>query len=570
MANDIIKGAEALFRVLEEEEVEVIFGYPGGAVIPIYDVLYEKTNFRHILTRHEQGAAHAADGYARATGKVGVCMATSGPGAMNLVTGLATAYMDSIPMVAITGQVRTTAVGKDSFQEADTTGVTMPITKHNYLVKDTADLADILREAFHIAKTGRPGPVLVDIPFDVSAGEAPWRERDEEKLISRYAPPPQPDEQAIARAAKLINEADAPLLYIGGGVIASGAAEEVRHLAEKANICVVHSLMGKGGFPETHELSMGMVGMHGHAYANFAINNCTLLIGIGTRFDDRVTGDVSKFAPKAKIIHIDVDPAEIGKVVRPYVHVVGDAKEVLRRLLPLVKPREKGPWEARLFKWREEHPLTYEQYEDVIAPQYVIEKIYELTGGKAVITTEVGQNQMWAAQYYKCDRPRQFISSGGLGTMGYGFPAAIGAKVGRPDEIVIDIAGDGSIQMCIQEMATARVNNLAVKIVILNNCYLGMVRQWQELFFDRRYSQVMLCAYPDFVKLAEAYDSVGIEVRKPEEVEPALERMLEVDDRPCIVDVKIAQEENVFPFIPAGRSVEDMMLREPEQLEGEK
>lgn len=560
---EIIKGAEALFRVFHEEGVEVIFGYPGGAVIPIYDVLYEKTEFRHILTRHEQGAAHAADGYARATGKVGVCMATSGPGAMNLVTGLATANMDSIPIVAITGQVKTTAVGKDSFQEADTTGVTMPITKHNYLVKNSDDLADVLREAFHIARTGRPGPVLVDVPFDVSAGEARWTERDEDRLVERYAPPSPPDDKAIARAAELINSAERPLLYIGGGVIASGAHELVRQLSGKANICVVHSLLGKGGFPETHRLSMGMVGMHGHAYANFAINHCSLIIAIGTRFDDRVTGDVSKFAPDAQIIHIDVDPAEMGKVVRPLVPIVGDAKDVLQRLLPLVKPRPLTAWEQRLFDWRAGHPLRYEQRDDVIAPQYVIEELYRLTGGNAVITTEVGQNQMWAAQYYKCERPRQFITSGGLGTMGFGFPAAIGAKVGRPDELVIDIAGDGSIQMNIQEMATARVNNLPVKIVVLNNCYLGMVRQWQQLFFQRRYSQVLLCAYPDFVKLADAYDSVGIEVRKPEQVTEALERMLEVDDRPCIVDVKIAQEENVFPFIPAGRSIEDMILEQP-------
>jgi acetolactate synthase-1/2/3 large subunit len=454
-------------------------------------------------------------------------------------------------------------VGKDSFQEADTTGVTMPITKHNYLVKNPHELADVVREAFHIARTGRPGPVLIDIPADISGGPAPWTERDEEKLERRYPSPPQPDPVAIAKAAQLINEAERPLLYIGGGVIASGAHELVRHMAEKANICVVHSLLGKGGMPENHELSMGMVGMHGHAYANFAIHHCSLIIAVGTRFDDRVTGDVRKFAPNAKIIHIDVDPAEIGKVVTPTVHIVGDAKEVLERLVPLVNPRQRTQWEEQLADWREKHPLRYEQRDDVIAPQYVVEELYRLTSGKAIITTEVGQNQMWSAQYYRCDRPRQFISSGGLGTMGYGFPAAIGAKIGRPDELVIDIAGDGSIQMNLQEMATARVNNLAVKIVVLNNCYLGMVRQWQELFFRRRYSAVALCELPDFVKLAEAYDSVGIEVRRPEEVTPALERMLEVSDRPCIVDVKVAQEENVFPFIPAGHSVEDMIFQQP-------
>ncbi|MBC7286642.1 MAG: biosynthetic-type acetolactate synthase large subunit [Armatimonadetes bacterium] len=563
MASETIKGAEALLRVLEEEGVDTIFGYPGGAVIPIYDALYDNPRIRHILTRHEQGAAHAADGYARATGKVGVCMATSGPGAMNLVTGLATAYMDSIPIVAIAGQVRTSAVGKDSFQEADTTGVTMPITKHNYLVTDPAALPDVVREAFHIARTNRPGPVLIDVPADVSGGQTKWTERDEEKLRRRYAPPPDPDPQLIHRAAEMINSAERPLLFIGGGVIASGAHEEVRQLAETANLCVVHTLLGKGGFPETHELSMGMVGMHGHAYANYAMDRCSLLIGIGVRFDDRVTGDLSKFARHAKIIHIDIDPAEIGKVVVPHLGIAGDAKKVLRALLPLVKPRPRTAWEEQLFRWRHEHPLKYEQRDDVVAPQYVVEELYRLTGGSAIVATEVGQNQMWAAQYYKCTRPRQFLTSGGLGTMGYGFPAAIGAQIGRPGETVIDIAGDGSIQMNIQEMATARANGLPVKIVILNNCYLGMVRQWQQLFYNRRYSQVALCAYPNFVKLAEAYDCVGIEVRKPEQVTAALERMLEVNDRPCIVDVKVAPEENVLPFIPAGRSVEEMILNLP-------
>jgi len=563
MTKETTTGAEALFRVFEEEGVDVIFGYPGGSVIPIYDALYDKPQFRHILTRHEQGAAHATDGYARATGKVGVCMATSGPGAMNLVTGLATAYMDSIPMVAITGQVKRVAIGKDSFQEADTTGVTMPVTKHNYLVKNPNDLADVIREAFHIARTGRPGPVLVDMPSDVSGGEVLWTERDEAKLSRRYAPPPQPDPEAVAAAAGLINEAERPVLYIGGGVIASGAHEYVRRLAEKARVCVVHSLLGKGGFPETHELSMGMVGMHGHVYGNLAINNASLIICVGARFDDRVTGDVSKFAPGAAVIHIDADPAEIGKVVHPIVHIVADAREALERLVPLVNLKPERTWEQQLIAWRESHPLRYEQKDGIVAPQYVVEELYRLTGGGALITTEVGQNQMWAAQYYKCDRPRQFLTSGGLGTMGYGFPAAIGAKIGCPDQVVVDIAGDGSIQMNIQEMGTARVNNLPVKIVVLNNCFLGMVRQWQDLFYERRYSGVALCGFPDFARLADAYDSVGITVTRPEDVTDALERMLEVQDRPCIVDVKVAQEENVFPFIPAGRSVDEMMEGAP-------
>lgn len=562
-SRNTMRGAEALLRVFEEEGVDVLFGYPGGHVIPIYDALYDNPQIRHILTRHEQGAAHAADGYARATGRVGVCMATSGPGALNLVTGLCTAYMDSIPVVAITGQVRTTSIGKDSFQEADTTGVTMPITKHNVLVKDPDDLVDVVREAFHIARTGRPGPVLIDLPSDISGGSVPWTERDEEKLLRRYSGPGQPDAEAISRAADLINAAERPILYIGGGVIASGAHDLVRYLAEKANICVVHSLLGKGGFPETHELSMGMVGMHGHAYANLAINNSSLIICIGARFDDRVTGDVSKFAPDAQVIHIDVDPAEIGKVVIPTIGIDGDAGEVLERLVPQVNPRVRTGWECQLVAWRQSHALRYEQHSDVVAPQYVVEELYRLTGGAALITTEVGQNQMWAAQYYKCDRPRQFLSSGGLGTMGYGFPAAIGAQIARPGELVVDIAGDGSIQMNIQEMGTARSNNLPVKVVILNNCYLGMVRQWQELFWQRRYSGVTLCSVPNFAKLAEAYDSVGIEVHKPEEVTGALERMLEVEDRPCLVDVKVAREENVFPFIPSGLSIDDMMTEHP-------
>ena len=565
MAQQKLTGAEVLLEILAEEGVEVIFGIPGGVLIPLYDKLYSKIQsgeLRHILTRHEQGAAHAADGYARATGRVGVCMATSGPGAMNLVTGLCTAYMDSVPVVAITGQVKTHAIGTDAFQEADTTGVTMPITKHNYLVKDPNELADVVREAFHIARSGRPGPVLVDLPVDVSAGEAAWTERQMENLRG-YRPPSEGDPELIAQAGEMISTARQPILYIGGGVIASGAANLVKELAEKANIGVVHTLMGKGGFPESHPLSLGMPGMHGVVAACYGLQYSDLIIAIGARFDDRVTGDVSKFAPEAKVIHIDIDPAEHNKVRRPDVAIEGDARSVLEDLVPLVKERPAGKWEGQLAEWQAQHPLRYEHPEESIAPQYVVEQIWEATGGEAIITTEVGQNQMWAAQYYKVDQPRHFISSGGLGTMGYGFPAAIGAQVGCPDAVVWDIAGDGSIQMCIQELATAVINKLPVKVAILNNSYLGMVRQWQELFFDRRYSGTDLTGNPDFARLAEAYGGVGIRVVETEQVRPAIEEAMAIDDRPTFIDFAVAKEENVFPMIPAGKSAEDIMLTQP-------
>ena len=565
MATEKLTGADVLLKIFEEEGAEVIFGIPGGVMIPVYDKLYHKIQsgeIRHILTRHEQGAAHAADGYARATGRVGVCMATSGPGAMNLVTGLCTAYMDSIPVVAITGQVKTSAIGTDAFQEADTTGVTMAITKHNYLVKDANDVADTVREAFHIARTGRPGPVLVDLPVDISIGEARWTERQMENLRG-YRPPSKGDPELIGRAAEMISTAQRPILYIGGGVIASGASDLIKQLAEKANIYVVHTLMGKGGIPESHPLSLGMPGMHGVVAASNALQYSDLIICIGARFDDRITGDLSKFAPEARVIHIDIDPAEHNKVRRPDVAIVGNARTVLADLVPQVRPREKGQWEAQLEEWRAQHPLQYEHPDEGIAPQYVVEQIFEVTGGEAIITTEVGQNQMWAAQYYKVDEPRHFISSGGLGTMGYGFPAAIGAQIGCPDAVVWDIAGDGSIQMCIQELATATINKLPVKVAILNNSYLGMVRQWQELFFDRRYSGTDLTGNPDFARVAEAYGGVGIKVTETEQVRPAIEQAMEIDDRPTFIDFAVAKEENVFPMIPAGQSAEDVILTQP-------
>jgi len=566
MAGATFTGADGLLKVFEDEGVDVMFGFPGGSVIPIYDKLYHhmaEGKIRHILPRHEQGAVHAADGYARSTGKVGVCMATSGPGAMNLVTGLATAYMDSVPLVAITGQVKTHAIGKDAFQEADTVGVTMPITKHNYLLKNPCDLPDVVREAFYIARSGRPGPVLIDVPFDVSAGECTWKDATPE-AIAGYNPPGKGDPELVRQAAEKINGSLRPILYVGGGVISSGASDLVRQLAARANIYVVYTLLAKGAIPETDELAMGMPGMHGMAYASHALQHAGLIVAIGARFDDRVTGDPAKFAPEAEVIHIDIDRAEINKVRRAQIGITGDAKLVLGQLLPQIQPRPRGEWEQHLEQWRADHPLTYDADPNTgIAPQYIVQQICEVSSGRAIVATEVGQHQMWAAQYYRCTFPRQFLSSGGLGTMGYGFPAAIGAQVGNPDRAVFDIAGDGSIQMCIQELATASVNKLPVKVAILNNGYLGMVRQWQDLFYARRYSGVTLTGNPDFVKLADAYGGVGFLVTEKDQVRPTLERAMEIDDRPVLMDFRTAPEENVFPMIPAGRTFEDMMETAP-------
>ncbi|MCL6518327.1 MAG: biosynthetic-type acetolactate synthase large subunit [Armatimonadetes bacterium] len=555
-----ITGAQALLESLRREGVEVIFGFPGGVMLPIYDCLYDCKDIRHILVRHEQGAAHAADGYARATGKVGVCCATSGPGATNLVTGIATAYMDSIPIVAITGQVRTTALGKDSFQEADITGITMPITKHNFLVKNSKDVPEIVAEAFHIARTGRPGPVLIDMPMDVSLGVIDYKPVTNVDIPS-YKPNTVGHPLQIKKAAKLIASAERPVIYAGGGVISSGASPELLELSERTSILVTTTLLGKGAFPETHPNSLGMLGMHGTAYANYAVAHCDLLIAIGARFDDRVTGKLDAFAQKAKVIHIDIDPAEIGKTVHVDVPIVGDCKLVLQDLLKYVEPRKPTSWNEQVMKWKAEYPLHYS--ENGLLPQYVIEKIWEVTNGEAVVATGVGQHQMWAAQFYKCKYPRQFLSSGGLGTMGFGFPAGIGAKVGRPNDIVFVIDGDGSFQMTLQELIVAVENKIAVKVAILNNQYLGMVRQWQELFWNRRYAGVDIAAQPDFVKLAEAYGAVGMRIEKKEQVVDALKKSLEYDNVPVIMDFHIEREENVFPMIPAGQSIEEMMVRRP-------
>ena len=548
-------GAEILLECLKREGVEVMFGYPGGSVLPIFDKLYDAP-IKFILTRHEQGAAHAADGYARSTGKVGVCLATSGPGATNLTTGIANAYMDSIPMVAITGQVKTYLIGNDAFQEADVTGVTRPITKHNYLVKDVKDLARIIREAFHIASTGRPGPVLIDIPVDVQQKDTEfvWPKEIE---IRGYKPTYFGHPGQIKKAVKLICDSHKPLIYSGGGIITSGADQELKTLAEKIQAPVTMTLMGLGGFPGTHELSLGMLGMHGTAYANHAIMEADLIIALGARFDDRVTGRLDAFAPHAKIIHIDIDPTSISKNVRVDIPIVGDAKHILGQILEEIKNApDTSDWLKTVNNWKKKYPLTYKD-EGKIKPQYVIEQIYEATKGEAIITTEVGQNQMWSCQWYKYSQPRTFISSGGLGTMGFGFPAAMGAKMGCPKKIVVDIAGDGSIQMNIQELATCVCNKINVKVAILNNGYLGMVRQWQELFYKKRYSYTGLYN-PDFVKLAESYGASGIRVTKKEEVRPAIEKALSIENT-VFIDFHIEPEENVYPMVPAGEAINRMI-----------
>lgn len=549
-------GAQILMECLEREGVQVMFGYPGGAVLPIFDKLYD-SKIRFILTRHEQGAAHAADGYARATGRTGVCIATSGPGATNLTTGIANAYMDSIPMVAITGQVKTFLIGNDAFQEADVTGVTRSISKHNYLVKDVLDLARIIREAFHIASTGRPGPVVIDIPVDVQQAECDfvW---PEEVSIRGYKPTLFGHPGQIKKCARLIAESKRPIIFAGGGVITSGAHQEARDLAESIQAPVTMTMMGLGGFPGTHELSLGMLGMHGTAYANHAIMESDLIIALGARFDDRVTGRISAFAPHAKIIHIDIDPTSIGKNIKADIPIVGDAKNVLGQLLEALKKKpDTKKWLEQIHEWKARHPLRYIHHDAKIKPQFVIEQIYEATKGEAIIVTEVGQNQMWSCQWYKYGRPRSFISSGGLGTMGFGFPAAMGVKLGCPEKTVFDIAGDGSIQMNIQELMTCVCNKIPVKVAILNNGYLGMVRQWQELFYKKRYSYTKLCN-PDFVKVAESYGAVGMRVARPEEVRPAIEKAIAIDNT-VFLDFIIEEEENVYPMVPAGEAINRMI-----------
>jgi acetolactate synthase I/II/III large subunit len=557
-----MKGSEAIIRALQDEGCDVIFGYPGGVVIPFYDALMD-SDLRHVLVRHEQGAAHAADGYARATGKIGVCIATSGPGATNLVTGIANAYLDSIPIVAITGQVKSDLIGTDAFQEADTTGITLPIVKHSYLVKDASELPQVIHEAFHIAGTGRPGPVLIDIPVTASLAEVAYRHPDHLDLPG-YKPTVQGHIKQIRAAARAINEAERPVLYVGGGVISSDGAPELRRVAELRRLPVATTLMGLGAFPETHELALGMLGMHGTVTGNYAVHECDLLIAIGARFDDRVTGKLSAFAPKAKVIHVDVDPAEIGKNVEPMIPIVGDAKHVLAALEQELETLEWSPdrtaaWWQKLRGWQDEYPLHYEDPADgSLAPQFVIQEIDRVTKHAAVVVTDVGQHQMWATQYYTYTSPRQWISSGGLGTMGFGLPASIGAKVGRPEATVIDISGDGGFQMTVQELATAVNYDVPVVVAILNNRYLGMVRQWQDLFWNKRYSHTHFERQPDFKMLAEAYGAVGLAVTEKDQVADALREAITCG-RPAVIDFKVASEENVYPMVPAGSSITEMI-----------
>ncbi len=559
-------GAEIVFESLKLEGVDTVFGLPGGAVLTLYHAMGKYAEeIRHILVRHEQGAVHAADGYARSSGKVGVCIVTSGPGGTNTVTGLATAYMDSVPLVVFTGQVPTMLIGNDAFQEADITGITRPCTKHNYLVKDVQDLPLIIKQAFHLARTGRPGPVLVDLPKDVIAASTDFSYPSKLKMRS-YNPTYHGHPGQIKRAAKLIAGAKKPLIYAGGGVILSNASKELITLAQKLSIPVTTTLMGLGGFPGTHPLFLGMLGMHGSFHANMAVTHCDVLIAIGARFDDRVTGKIESFSPHSKKIHIDIDPTSISKNVPVDIPIVGDARNILRTLMKYLEEeaghdwaRKHADWQTQIAGWKNNSLPQDASCGPCIKPQYVIGKINELTGGDAIITTEVGQNQMWTAQAFKFIRPRTLLTSGGLGTMGYGFPAAIGAQVAFPDKTVIDIAGDGSIQMNIQELATAVQYNLPVKVAILYNHCLGMVRQWQQLFYEQKYIQSVFEVVPDFVKLAEAYGALGLRATKPEEVEPVIRQALSTP-KPVLMDFLIDQNECVYPMVPAGAALTEMLL----------
>jgi acetolactate synthase-1/2/3 large subunit len=562
-----LTGAEIFVRALKDEGVEYVFGYPGGAALHIYDALYKQTDVKHILVRHEQGATHAADGYARATGRPGVVLVTSGPGITNAVTGIATAYMDSIPLVVFSGQVPTSLIGDDAFQEVDAVGITRPCVKHNFLVKEVKDLAKTIKQAFYIATTGRPGPVLVDIPKDVTAFKADYSYPKEVSLRS-YNPVTKGHPGQIKKAVDLMLAAKRPMIYTGGGIIMANASKPLTELVRLLGYPCTNTLMGLGAFPATDPLFVGMLGMHGTYEANMAMHDCDVLIAIGARFDDRVTGDVNKFCPHARIVHVDVDPASIAKNVPVEVPIVGSADTVLPEMIKQIKAAKKKPdkaaleaWWKQISQWRAMNCLEYERDSKLIKPQYVIETLHRLTGGDAYVTSDVGQHQMWAAQYYPFDKPRRWINSGGLGTMGFGLPAAMGVKLAFPKETVACITGEASIQMCIQELSTCKQYDLPIKIVNLNNRYMGMVRQWQEFFYDRRYSHSYMDALPDFMKLAEAYGHVGMHIEKPGDVEGALKEALKMKDRLVFMDFITDQTENVYPMIAAGKGHNEMHLK---------
>ena len=552
--SSIKPGSQIIVDTLIEQGVDTMFGYLGGVVLPLFDKLYDAP-IRFIIPRHEQGGCHMADAYARASGKVGVMVATSGPGACNLVTGLATAMMDSVPIVALTGQVRTDLIGNDAFQEADTTGITRPVTKHNCIVKDVKDVARIIKEAFYIASTGRPGPVLVDIPVDVQVARCK-ADGPVEMELPGYKIRTAGHTKQISTAAKAINKSKQPVLYVGGGVIIANASEELRELAEKAHLPVAMTLLGLGSYDQNRAESLDMLGMHGSAYANYAVQECDLLIAVGARFDDRVTGKLKEFAPNAKIIHIDIDPTSISKNVNVDIPVVGDAKKILSKLTEEIEYQKRQEWFKKIAEWKKKFPFRYDKNSSTIKPQYVVDEIWRQTKGEAIITTGVGQNQMWAAQFYKFSRPRQLLSSGGLGTMGYGLPAAIGAQAAKPEATVIDIDGDHSFNMTMTELRTAVEHELPIKVCILNNGFMGMVRQWQELFYNKRYSKSYL-SNPDYAVVAEALGAVGITVEKKADVVKAVKKML-AEKRPCVADFRVEPEENVWPMVPAGKSINEM------------
>ena len=563
-----MSGADAVLKALEQEGVEVIFGIPGGASMPIYDPLVDRSPIRHVLCRHEQGAGHAAEGYSWATGRVGVCMATSGPGATNLVTPLADAKMDSVPIVAITGQVPTPVVGNDAFQEADITGITMPITKHNFLVKDPAEIVETVREAFHIAATGRPGPVVVDLPKDVLNAEVEyvWPERVK---LPGYKPTTKGNNRQVVEAVKLLLAAERPVLYVGGGVVKADAAAELAELAELGRLPVVTTLMARGVFPDSHELCLGMPGMHGNYTAVTAMQRADLLVALGSRFDDRVAGKLAAFAPHAKVVHVDIDPAEIGKNRVADIPIVGDCRDVIAKMVAELGRRQgetgapdRSAWLGQLADWQQRYPYRYQQESDgPIKPQYAVERLRHFADDDTILVAGVGQHQMYASQWWRFERPRHWINSGGLGTMGFAVPAAMGAKVGRPDARVVAVDGDGCFQMTAQELATSTTEDIPFITAILNNGYLGMVRQWQELFFDERYSGVYLNPdVPDYVKLAEAYGAVGIRVEDPAEMDAAIEKAYSVEDRSVVIDVRVDPREGVFPMVPAGASNDDIIL----------